>query len=541
MKELKSKLPFRQCVAVLFSLLLSYGVSWFIFNGSLTYPALHYDDAVYYSSNPLVQNGLTVKNIKMAFTESATNLWHPLTWWSLQLDSELGAGSSYTPKLTNILLLGSIGVCLFTFFRQLKLPYLLSIVFMIFWLSHPSRVESVVWISERKGLLATLFLLLSAVFFIKTLHREYKEEGIKKKTSFFYGISIVCYLLSLLAKSSAVGLCLIPLIFYIYRHCKKGEKLPKSDLVFSCLYIILASLVSLINIHYQSTGENRVKMGVSEALGGFVDGGASLVHYIKTLVYHPYPVPTYLLPEIPIILTALLGLLLCATALYIYINSEKLQYIAVGFIVILLAWLPVSGIISLGWIWAADRYTSFIHFGVLIALVPVVKKFKYTSFTLFILVIGMNSFLSYRYQKQWCDDATLFNYAYKHSNHPMAALNYSAALIRAGNSKDALLYAKVFNEVNPNDTTGILTLAASYNRTDQPQLAMKTLFPLYAKLPTLSIEKRALALNEFGLVFISERRYEKALPFIEQAFLLEPDNLQYRNNLKSLKDVIGRD
>src|SRR5438876_470270 len=47
------------------------------------------DDDQYVFQNKNVNTGLTVNNIRWALTHFHSTNWHPLTWWSLQLDSDL--------------------------------------------------------------------------------------------------------------------------------------------------------------------------------------------------------------------------------------------------------------------------------------------------------------------------------------------------------------------------------------------------------------------------------------------------------------------
>src|SRR2546426_6892578 len=49
----------------------------------------NYDDQDYASENPHVQNGFSAESVRWAFTTGFASNWHPLTWLSLMLDSQL--------------------------------------------------------------------------------------------------------------------------------------------------------------------------------------------------------------------------------------------------------------------------------------------------------------------------------------------------------------------------------------------------------------------------------------------------------------------
>src|SRR5437763_9178519 len=50
---------------------------------------INYDDNSYITLNPHVQAGLTLENIRWAFTTFDVSNWHPLTWISHMLDCQL--------------------------------------------------------------------------------------------------------------------------------------------------------------------------------------------------------------------------------------------------------------------------------------------------------------------------------------------------------------------------------------------------------------------------------------------------------------------
>ena len=53
---------------------------------------VNYDDGDYVYKNPMVQGGLSWAGVKWAFTTYHSGNWHPMTWLSLMLDSQLWGG-----------------------------------------------------------------------------------------------------------------------------------------------------------------------------------------------------------------------------------------------------------------------------------------------------------------------------------------------------------------------------------------------------------------------------------------------------------------
>src|SRR5271155_2042192 len=67
--------------------------------------ALHftaYDDPCYVSENEHVKTGLSFDNAVWALTSVECANWHPLTWLSLQLDSEIFGARAWGYHLANV-------------------------------------------------------------------------------------------------------------------------------------------------------------------------------------------------------------------------------------------------------------------------------------------------------------------------------------------------------------------------------------------------------------------------------------------------------
>ena len=133
------------------------------FSAALAFPFAGLDDGDYVAANPHVHQGFTRANLVWALTQSHFSNWHPLTWASHMLDWKLWGPAASGHHLTSLLLHAANAALLFAFFLRatgLLWPSLLSAALFAL---HPLRVESVVWISERKD-------VLCAFFFFALLH-----------------------------------------------------------------------------------------------------------------------------------------------------------------------------------------------------------------------------------------------------------------------------------------------------------------------------------------------------------------------------------
>jgi len=120
---------------------------------------IHVDDPYYLTQNPWVRLGLTAETARYALTSRDVWNWHPLTWWSHLLDVELFGVDAGAHHLVSVALHAAAAVVVLTIARQLGARPGVAVFVALAFALHPQRVESVVWLSERKDILCTLFFL----------------------------------------------------------------------------------------------------------------------------------------------------------------------------------------------------------------------------------------------------------------------------------------------------------------------------------------------------------------------------------------------
>jgi len=64
---------------------------------------INYDDNEYVTENSHIQDGMTMKGIRWAFTTGHVANWHPLTWISHMLDVQLFGLDPHWHHLVNLL------------------------------------------------------------------------------------------------------------------------------------------------------------------------------------------------------------------------------------------------------------------------------------------------------------------------------------------------------------------------------------------------------------------------------------------------------
>lgn len=150
------------CLAIVLATLAAYWqVSGFEF--------LYYDDPSFVFRNPHVYTGLSLANLKWAFTtlNGDTSYWHPLTWLSLQLDCQLFGERAGAHHLTNLWLHICNTCLLFSLLETATASTTKSALVAALFALHPLHTETVAWVSERKSLLCAFFWFLTTIVYIR--------------------------------------------------------------------------------------------------------------------------------------------------------------------------------------------------------------------------------------------------------------------------------------------------------------------------------------------------------------------------------------
>jgi hypothetical protein len=136
-------------------------ITWAVFGQTLGHQFVNYDDPLYVIDNAHIRSGLNWTNVEWALTHVHSQNWHPLTSISHMLDCQLFGVQPWWPHFINVLLHSASVVLLFFLLLEMTGDIWPSGFVAALFAIHPLRVESVVWISERKDVLSGLFFALT--------------------------------------------------------------------------------------------------------------------------------------------------------------------------------------------------------------------------------------------------------------------------------------------------------------------------------------------------------------------------------------------
>jgi protein O-mannosyl-transferase len=183
---------------------------------------VYIDDPDYVLSNKDIQHGLNWTSIRWAFTTSHTSNWHPLTWISHIVDCELYGLAPAGHHISSLLLHVANSVLLFLLLNHITGALGRSAFVAALFALHPLRVESVVWISERKDVLSTFFWIVTVFAYVR-FAEEFEvqpssakaSEGKRSRFKVFYALALVLFTCALMSKAMVVTLpCVLLLLDY---------------------------------------------------------------------------------------------------------------------------------------------------------------------------------------------------------------------------------------------------------------------------------------------------------------------------------------
>lgn len=495
----------------------------------------NWDDMRYVVNNDDA-HGLSTEHIKAAFSRFYVANYAPLQIISYMFDYQIWGLKPFGFIATNILLHLVNGALFFKILITKSFRRIEAFVAVFIFLLHPVQVESVVWISQRKNLLAMTFFLLSFIYYIK--HSE-AENSSKSTTNYLVSLSLFCC--AMLTKAVAIILPLA-LILYDYSygvHLKTFIERVKNKIP----YILIATVIAVITIFAQQTN--------SDDHGGITGyhGGSPLntlltmlpvsMLYMKNLffpvqlssVYHP-DIKTAIDAEIMV--AAVLVISLISAGVWLLLRRKEMFFWYMFFFI---AFIPVAQIVPLITL-MNDRYLYFpmIGFAALLGryattgtsdTIPTEKRLLFTLIPA--CCILLLPYLSYQRSKIWQNSISLWTDAYIKSPGSDTLFGLADAYYGNGEREKG---EKLFKEVLKKDPThkfSLLNLAVSKIQLGDFTAARHYLLKLvkiYPDFPT--------AFNQLGNTDYMTGNYKNAEKNYLKAIELKPD---YANPLAALGNI----
>lgn len=499
-----------------------------VFYPGLSNGFVNWDDDLMVLDNPYFR-GLGWTQLRWMFTTFHSGHFQPLSWITLGLDYWLWGLDPFGYHLTNLILHSANAVIFYTTCRLLftkvfviareqdrwRLDASAAVAALLFAL-HPLRVESVVWVTERRDVLSGGFFL-AAIFCYLRAHGT-AAPTVKSRQSWL-ALAFAAQLLSLLAKATAITLPLLLIILDLYPLQRLrgsvrtwfsadsrrvfGEKLP---------FLLLSVIFGLVALWaQQASGALRPvqQYFLSYRLGQAFYG---ICFYLwKTIV----PVGLSPLYELPYDFEAWTGVFIACAAitglasLLVFVMRRRWPWLAACWVYYVIVLAPVLGVAQSGAQLVADRYSylsclswAALLGGIFFSWLQSAKSARVTMAAVVILMSAAGLALLTRAQVGvWRDAESLWQHTLRVTPHTAIA-NYNLGKVYETNG-------------NGQDSVELYRRAVSVN-------------PTYAE-----------AHYNLARLLGQEGKLDEAMAHYREALKFKPNDVQTHNNLGQLLAMQG--
>ena len=531
-----------------------------LYNSVTRAPFLNLDDQVYVTDNPQVRAGLTWNTVVWTFRTPEALDWHPMTWLSYALDSQMFGLNPAGYHTTSVLLHAANAVLLFLLLESATGLAWRSLAVAALFALHPINVESVAWIAERKTVLSMLFFLLALAAYGWYTRRP----GIGR-----YLAVTVAYALGLMSKAQVITFpfALLLLDYWplgrLAPHPARphevggepavaaaglsfwkllGEKVPWFALSAVSAVITLKTGGAAFN-YMVLTDATRAKLSLWLRLGN------AALSYVKYLEKAFWPVNLaivypHLGRGISIPRAVLSAFAIGAVSILALIFRRRRPFL-VGWFWFLGTLVPMIGLVDIGVHAMADRYAYIPLLGIFVIVswgaadlikrwhVPTGVAAAGTVAILLALGIALHRQVGY-----WSDNVSLWTHTLEITEANFTAEdNLAGALITQGRVEEALPHLLRARALRPDDPLSALNVATYLQMHGKYQAALDgyaTVVQLTKAPPLL-----AIARANSGYAHYSLKQYGDAQQDFEAALKEQPGNSSAYRGLGLLAQRAG--
>jgi Tfp pilus assembly protein PilF len=478
--------------------------------GALYWPTARFefinlDDPTYILQNPKVSQGVTWNGVSWAFTHFHGANWHPLSWISHMVDVSLFGFEPAGHHLVNVGIHALNALLLFLFLRQTTGARWRSALVAAIFAWHPTHVESVAWVSERKDVLSTFFGLLTLLAYARYAESRDEGRGARKGTTphptlspneaerakrIWYGVALFCFALGLMSKPMLVTWPFVMLLldyWPLHRLSLKGSRgtrdegrgiskgtTPHPTLSPDAAERAVPTAGRLVREKipfFALTAASCVLTFLAQRAGGAVQSmehlplpariANAVVSYARYLgktfwpaelsAFYPHPVRW---PDEVVLGAAVLIGGLVVVSLW---KTRTHRYGFVGLCWFLGALVPVIGLIQVGGQSMADRYLYIPQIGIVLAVVWGAaewlrqhKRGQQVGWAVSGVVLVAGGWMTHQYLPKWTNSVALFQHALTvDEKNPPALYSLGLALSAENKYAEAIPYLAQAIELAP--------------------------------------------------------------------------------------------
>ena len=540
---------------------LAVGGAVSLFTFLLFLPALgcdfvNWDDNRYVYENTAIRF-LDPEFFHWAFSAFINGNWHPLTHITFAFEYALWGLDPMGFHLTNNLLHSLNAFLVVVLVRRLsalggleqRAALMVAGVSALLFSIHPLRVESVVWITERKDVLYSFFYLLSIIAYLRYVSARRLSEaasGVRK----YYLASVGLFALSVMSKPMAITLPLVLLVLDYYPLRRFGNSSGTGDgdlgqgafvrvLIEKLPFFLLSVGAAFLTLRASVGYGTLYTLEETPLATRLLNGTHSYISYLYKTIVPLNLAPLYPYPEsVSLFSLKYAGPL----ALFIIISAgavislSRTRLFASLWTYYLVSILPVIGIFQTGKQASADRFTYLgsLAPSLLAALITLALYKRYASRSLpalaacLIVITAALSMLTVTQTRVWRDSITLWTRqieVYPDQDHP-GYYNRAIAHVDVGDDRGSIADFTKSIEVNPEKTGAYMGRGNAYGALGEYARAIEDL----TRAIELDPENPDAHLDR-GVVFNRSGEIDRAIRDFTRVLELKPDDVRGYNNL----------
>lgn len=491
---------------------------------------VNFDDPRYILQNPLIAKGLDPQQIALAFRSTIEANWHPLTWISHMADIQFFGMNPLGHHASSLVLHGLNVVLLFLLLDGATGLRWRSVIVAALFAVHPLNVECVAWVSERKSLLSTAFLLLG--FFGYGWYA--KKPGVAR-----YSLVVFLFALGLAAKPMVITFpFLLLLVDYwpLQRLPSLGpseasdffRKLGRLTLEKIPLFVLVVASACITLYAQHQGGAVATSAGLPlryrlpNAIYSYLLYVLKGIWPVRLAVFYPHPENSLVLWK-PVVA----AVFLVAISWLVWRYRDR-RYLPTGWLWYLGTVVPVIGIVQVGRQALADRYAYLPFLGLFVVIVwgaaELAPKTLSGSILLPATAAAMVWFASLTWWQTtfWKNSIALFGRALAvTSNNYMAENNIGMVYSENGQADLAFAHFQEAERIRPKFALPHYNLGLSYRAQGNLPAAQREFESAiqYAVDPVELVQ----AHHNLGIVLYEEDQLDAATKELQAALAISPE------------------
>ena len=507
-----------------------------------------WDDDKNFLANPYYR-GLGLAQLGWMWTTFHLGHYVPLTWMTLGLDYLLWGMNPAGYHRTSVVLHSADAVLVYflarrvigveargvTMVQRRHLAVSSAFAALVFSL-HPLRVESVVWVTERRDVLSYLFYLTSALLYMRAV----ESDDARRR---WYWPSVAVFACALLSKATSVTLPAVLLILNAYPLKRIGSASggwwsQSSRNVYRELvpFIVLAG-ATVIMTFLALPHQTQLNVAQKAAVSAY-----SLMFYLWKTVAPTSLAPLY---AMPVRIDPAASKYLVSYAVIIslgvaaWLARRKAPVVAMAWLAFLVAVLPMLGVVQNGPQIAADRYTYFAapFLGVLAgaALLKLLPAFGGVATGVAGAILVALGALTWNQATVWENSRTLWTHVLQvEPDSPIARNNMGNVWFQQGRFDDAIEQYQRSITLKPHYSEAHNNLGVALSRRGKFDDAIAEYQRALVASP-LNDE----AHDNWGVALAAQGRAVDAIEQYRQAIAINPDNADAQVNWGNALLLLG--